>query len=49
MRTGHHCAQPVMERFGIPSTVRASLGMYNGNDDIDLLVHSLSKVQEIFG
>ena len=49
VRTGHHCAQPVMERFGIPSTVRASLGMYNGNDDIDLLVHSLSKVQEIFG
>ena len=49
VRTGHHCARPVMERFGIPSTVRASLGMYNGNDDIDLLVHSLSKVQEIFG
>ena len=49
VRTGHHCAQPVMERFGVASTVRASLGMYNGRDDVDMLVKGLSKVREIFG
>jgi len=48
VRTGHHCAQPVMDRFGVPSTVRASLGMYNGRDDIDALVGGLERVKEIF-
>jgi cysteine desulfurase/selenocysteine lyase len=48
VRTGHHCAQPVMDRFGVPSTIRASLGMYNGRDDIDALVGGLERVKEIF-
>lgn len=49
IRTGHHCAQPVMEHFGIAATARASLGMYNTTDDIDALVGALHKVQELFG
>jgi len=49
IRTGHHCAQPVMEHFGIAATARASLGMYNTTDDIDALVRALQKVQELFG
>lgn len=49
IRTGHHCAQPVMEHFGIAATARASLGMYNTTDDIDALVGALRKVQELFG
>lgn len=49
IRTGHHCAQPVMEHFGIAATARASLGMYNSREDIDALVTALRKVQELFG
>lgn len=49
IRTGHHCAQPVMEHFGIAATARASLGMYNTKADVDALVRSLHKVQELFG
>jgi cysteine desulfurase/selenocysteine lyase len=49
IRTGHHCAQPVMEHFGVAATARASLGMYNTTDDIDALVAALQKVQELFG
>ena len=49
IRTGHHCAQPVMEHFGIAATARASLGMYNSREDIDALVAALRKVQELFG
>ncbi len=49
IRTGHHCAQPVMEHFGIAATARASLGMYNTKADVDALVRSLYKVQELFG
>jgi cysteine desulfurase/selenocysteine lyase len=49
IRTGHHCAQPVMEHFGVAATARASLGMYNTTEDIDALVRSLNKVQELFG
>ena len=49
IRTGHHCAQPVMEHFGVAATARASLGLYNTKDDIDALVSSLHKVQELFG
>ncbi len=49
IRTGHHCAQPVMDRFGIPATARASLAMYNTTDDIDALVHALGRVRELLG
>jgi len=49
IRTGHHCAQPVMEHFGIAATARASLGVYNTTNDIDALVRALGKVQELFG
>jgi len=49
VRTGHHCAQPVMDRFGIPATVRASFGLYNTRKEIDSLVAGIEKVQEILG
>jgi cysteine desulfurase / selenocysteine lyase len=49
IRTGHHCAQPVMERFGVPATARASLAMYNTREDIDALVRALARVCEVFG
>ncbi|MBI1874779.1 MAG: cysteine desulfurase [Acidobacteria bacterium] len=49
IRTGHHCAMPVMERFGIPATARASLAMYNTREDIDALVSALRRVEEVFG
>ena len=48
VRAGHHCAQPLMDRFDLPSTARASLGLYNTNEDIDILAESLEKVREIF-
>jgi cysteine desulfurase/selenocysteine lyase len=48
IRTGHHCAQPVMEFFGIPATARASLAMYNTRDEIDALVRSIERVREVF-
>jgi cysteine desulfurase / selenocysteine lyase len=49
IRTGHHCAQPVMERYGIPATARASFGLYNTKEEIDALVSGIKKVQEVFG
>ena len=49
IRTGHHCAQPVMERFGVPATARASLAVYNTREDIDALGRALKKVHEVFG
>jgi cysteine desulfurase / selenocysteine lyase len=49
VRAGHHCAQPLMERFGIAGTARASFGLYNGFDDVDQLVEGLRRVKEIFG
>ncbi len=49
IRTGHHCTQPVMQRFGIPATARASLAFYNTKEDIDALVRGIYKVKEIFG
>jgi cysteine desulfurase/selenocysteine lyase len=49
IRTGHHCAQPVMDRFGIPATARASLAMYNTTDDIDALVAALGRVRQLLG
>jgi cysteine desulfurase / selenocysteine lyase len=48
VRTGHHCAQPVMERFGIPATTRASFGLYNTREEIDALGAGIRKVKEIF-
>jgi cysteine desulfurase/selenocysteine lyase len=49
IRTGHHCAQPVMDRFGVAGTARASLALYNTRDEIDALVAGLGKVAEVFG
>jgi cysteine desulfurase/selenocysteine lyase len=49
IRTGHHCAQPLMDRFGVPATARASLAFYNTKPEIDALVSSLHKVKEVFG
>jgi cysteine desulfurase/selenocysteine lyase len=49
IRTGHHCAQPVIERLGHSATARASLGLYNDQADIDALVHSLRRVAAMFG
>jgi cysteine desulfurase/selenocysteine lyase len=49
IRTGHHCAQPVMQRFGIPATARASFGLYNTREEIDMLVAGIRKVQEVMG
>lgn len=49
VRTGHHCAQPVMDRFGVPATVRASFGLYNTRAEIDSLLLGLEKVKEILG
>lgn len=48
IRTGHHCAMPVMSFFGIPGTARASLALYNNTDDIDRLVVALDKARELF-
>jgi cysteine desulfurase/selenocysteine lyase len=48
VRTGHHCAQPVMDRFDIPATVRASFGLYNTEADVDALVAGIRKVLEVF-
>jgi cysteine desulfurase/selenocysteine lyase len=48
IRTGHHCAQPVMERFGVPATARASIAMYNTREEIDRLGLALERVREVF-
>ncbi|MBP7394284.1 MAG: cysteine desulfurase [Zoogloea sp.] len=48
VRTGHHCAMPVMERYGLPATVRASFALYNTRDEVDVLFRSLGKAQEMF-
>jgi cysteine desulfurase/selenocysteine lyase len=49
VRAGHHCAQPVMQRFNVPATSRASLAFYNTRAEIDALVDAIGKVKEIFG
>ena len=49
VRVGHHCAQPLMDHFGIAGTVRASFGLYNSRADIDRLIDGLDEVREIFG
>jgi cysteine desulfurase/selenocysteine lyase len=48
VRTGHHCAQPVMERFSIPATVRASFAVYNTKAEVDALAQGIRKVREVF-
>jgi cysteine desulfurase/selenocysteine lyase len=48
MRTGHHCAQPVMQRFGVPATTRASFGLYNTREEVDALVAGIHQVIEVF-
>jgi cysteine desulfurase/selenocysteine lyase len=49
VRTGHHCAQPVMERYGVPATTRASLACFNTRQELDTLARGIRKVQELFG
>src|SRR5690625_272164 len=49
VRAGHHCAQPVMDRFDVAATVRASFGLYNSEAEVDALVDALLKVKELFG
>ena len=48
IRTGHHCAQPLMRRLGVAATARASLALYNRREDVDALVAGLHKVREVF-
>ncbi len=49
IRAGHHCAQPLMRRMGVPATARASFHVYNGTEDVDRLVAALSGAREVFG
>jgi cysteine desulfurase/selenocysteine lyase len=49
VRAGHHCTQPLMARFGVPATTRASFGCYNTRGEVDALVAALRKVAEVFG
>ncbi len=48
IRTGHHCAQPIMDRFGIPATARASFSFYNTKEEVDSLANGIQKVREVF-
>ena len=48
VRTGHHCAEPLMHRLGIEGTVRASLGLYNTKEEIDVLVEGVLRVSRMF-
>lgn len=48
VRTGHHCTQPIMDRFKIPGTVRASFAMYNTTEEIDILINGILKVKQMF-
>jgi cysteine desulfurase / selenocysteine lyase len=48
IRTGHHCAQPSMKRFGVPATARASFGLYNTKEEVDALVRALENVRRVF-
>ncbi len=48
IRTGHHCTQPLMERYGLPATARVSIGLYNTRNEIDRTVSAIRKVQEVF-
>jgi cysteine desulfurase/selenocysteine lyase len=48
IRAGHHCAQPLMQHFGLPATARASFGLYNTRGEVDALVAAINKVEEMF-
>jgi len=48
IRAGHHCAQPVMARFGVPATARASFGLYNTSAEVDALAAALERVEALF-
>jgi cysteine desulfurase/selenocysteine lyase len=48
LRTGHHCTQPVMDRMNVPATARASFGIYNDKNDVDVLVETLNKIVDLF-
>jgi cysteine desulfurase/selenocysteine lyase len=49
VRAGHHCAQPLMRRFGVPATARASFGLYNTHREVEALAAALRHAQEVFG
>jgi len=49
VRAGHHCAQPVMKRFGVPATARASFALYNTHDEVEVLAEAVRQAQEMFG
>jgi cysteine desulfurase/selenocysteine lyase len=49
IRTGHHCAMPIMELFGLAATARASFGCYSNVEDVERLVEGLKKVRKLFG
>ena len=49
IRAGHHCAQPVMERFGVPATARASFALYNTPEEVEALAAALQRARELFG
>ena len=48
VRAGHHCAMPVMQRFGVPATTRASFALYNTRDEIDVLVSGIHRALKVF-
>ena len=48
IRAGHHCAQPVMHRFGVPATARASFAFYNTREEVDALVRGIRRVRSVF-
>jgi cysteine desulfurase/selenocysteine lyase len=48
VRAGHHCAMPVMQRFGVPATTRASFALYNTRDEIDVLVRGIQRALKVF-
>jgi cysteine desulfurase/selenocysteine lyase len=47
VRTGHHCTQPLMDRFGISGTIRASFAFYNTKEEVDILVHAIEKAKSM--
>jgi cysteine desulfurase / selenocysteine lyase len=49
IRAGHHCAQPLMRRLGVPATARASFQVYNTSDDVDRLVQAIEQAKRVFG
>jgi cysteine desulfurase/selenocysteine lyase len=49
VRAGHHCAQPIMARFGVAATARASFALYNTRDEVDVLVRGIERVRKVFG